>query len=57
MQESQAKKYRDDLTPDFGHVTVIVIGGEVDAAMSAHYVEADLHFQSYNALISRAEML
>jgi hypothetical protein len=52
--ESQAKKYRDDLTRKFGHITVIVIGGDIDATMSPHYPEADLQFQTYNALISRA---
>jgi hypothetical protein len=52
--EAQAKKYRDDLTPNFGHIAVIIIGGTVDATMSAQYTESDLQFLSYKAVISRA---
>lgn len=52
--EAQAKKYRDDLTPSFGHIKVIVVGGKVDPTMSKHYAESDLHFLTYNALVSRA---
>jgi len=52
--EAQAKKYRDDLTPNFGHIAIIIIGGEVDPTMSTQYAETDLHFLSYKAVISRA---
>ena len=52
--ESQAKKYRDDLTPDFGAMTIMIIGGNVDASMSSSYTESDVHFLNYKALISRA---
>lgn len=52
--EAQAKKYRDDLTPNFGHITTMIIGGSVDVKMSAHYAESELQFLSYKALISRA---
>jgi type I restriction enzyme, R subunit len=52
--EAQAKKYRDDLTPNFGHIAIIIIGGTVDATMSAQYTESDLQFLSYKAVISRA---
>ncbi len=52
--EAQAKKYRDDLTPSFGHIEVIVVGGKVDPTMSSHYPESDLQFLTYNALVSRA---
>jgi hypothetical protein len=52
--EAQAKKYRDDLTPNFGHIRVFVVGGEVDPTMSAQYVDADLQFLSYDVMISRA---
>lgn len=54
--EAQAKKYRDDLTPSFGHISVVVIGGAVDASMSAHYQEADLQFLSYKSVISKARV-
>jgi hypothetical protein len=52
--EAQAKKYRDDLTPNFGHIKVFIIGGEVDRTMSVQYSESDLQFLTYNAIISRA---
>ncbi len=52
--EAQAKKYRDDLTPDFGHIQVLIVGGEVDRTMSVQYTESDLQFLTYNAIISRA---
>ena len=52
--EAQAKKYRDDLTPSFGHITIMILGGTVDARMSAHYDEPDIQFLSYKALISCA---
>jgi len=52
--ESQAKKYRDDLTPDFGAMTIMIIGGNVDASMSSSYTESDVHFLNYKSLISRA---
>jgi hypothetical protein len=54
--EAQAKKYRDDLTPNFGHISILIIGGTVDAAMSAHYKEADIQFLSYKSVISRARV-
>lgn len=49
--EAQTKKYRDDLTPNFGHITVLIVGGEVDASMSAHYEERDVTFLSYTSPI------
>jgi hypothetical protein len=52
--EAQAKKYRDDLTPNFGHISIIIIGGTVDATMSAQYAESDLQFVTYKTVISRA---
>ncbi len=54
--EAQAKKYRDDLTPNFGPMSILVIGGSVDVTMSAHYAEADLQFLSYKAVISRSRV-
>ncbi len=52
--ESQVKKYRDDLTPDFGAMTIMIIGGHVDVSMSSSYREPDVHFLNYKSLISRA---
>jgi hypothetical protein len=52
--ERQAKEYRDDLTPQFGHMQILIIGGQVDERMSAQYQERDVTFTSYNAVISRA---
>ncbi len=52
--EAQAKKYRDDLTPDFGHIVILVIGGTVDSKMAAQYADSGVHFLSYKAVISRA---
>jgi hypothetical protein len=54
--EAQAKKYRDDLTCDFGHIRVLIIGGSVDSTMSAQYAESELLFLSYKAVISRARV-
>jgi hypothetical protein len=52
--EAQVKKYRDDLTPDFGQISILVVGGTVDQGMSAHYKEAEVQFLNYKAVISRA---
>lgn len=52
--EAQAKKYRDDLTPDFGAMTIMIIGGNVDVSMSSSYTESDVHFLNYKSLISQA---
>jgi hypothetical protein len=54
--EAQAKKYRDDLTPTFGPISILIIGGNVDVTMSAHYKEAELQFLSYKAIISRSRI-
>ena len=52
--EAQAKEYRDDLTPNVGPMDIVVIGGKVDPAMSAHYEQGDVQFLSYDAVISKA---
>jgi hypothetical protein len=52
--ESQAKKYRDDLTPVFGHMHIMIVGGNVDRHMSSEYKEVDLTFTTYPSLISKA---
>lgn len=53
-EESQAVKYRDDLTPDFGKIDIIVLGGHVDQKVSSHYERPDIKLMSYNSLISSA---
>ena len=56
MLNRRRKKYRDDLTPNFGHIAILIVGGSVDAAMSAQYKEADLQFLSYKSIISKARV-
>jgi hypothetical protein len=52
--ERQAREYRDDLTPQFGHMQILIIGGQVDEKMSSQYEVPDVTFMSYNNVISRA---
>lgn len=52
--ESQALEYRDDLTPSHGPMDMLIVGGTVDASMSAHYDRVDTKFLSYDAVISTA---
>ena len=53
--EGQAKKYRDDLTRKFSRpIDIIIIGKEVDKAMSAVYSETGITFLSYDAVIADA---
>lgn len=51
--EAQVKKYRDDLTPNFGTMDIMVLGGKVDKSMSQTYI-SDTQFRSYTAVISDA---
>lgn len=53
-EENQAEKYRDDLTPNFGKINVIVLGGRVDYKVSVHYERSDVKLTSYNSLVSSA---
>ncbi len=52
--ESQAKEYRDDLTPSHGAMDMLIVGGSVDSSMSDHYACEDTKFLSYDAVISTA---
>lgn len=52
--ETQAKKYRDDLTPSHGAMNVLVLGGSVDPGMSAHYETSDVQFRGYLSVIAEA---
>lgn len=54
VAEAQAKSYRDDLAPNFGHTVILVVGGTVDPKMASEYSERHLQFLSYKAVISRA---
>lgn len=51
--EAQVKKYRDDLTPNFGAMDIMVLGGRVDNSMAQTY-PSDTQFRSYMAVISDA---
>jgi hypothetical protein len=52
--EAQAKKYRDDLTPGFGAMDIVLVGGHVDTGMSAHYDVPGVRLLSYGAVLSNA---
>jgi len=52
--ENQAIKYRDDLTPKFDKIIILVLGGERHKTVPSHYDREDLKVISYAALISRA---
>lgn len=52
--EAQAKKYRDDLTPTFGKMSIILLGKKRDPQIPAHYDEEDIRFSSYLDVISIA---
>lgn len=52
--ESQAKKYRDDLTPTFGAMKILLVGGKVNPAMSGHYDVPDVTFVSYSDVFANA---
>jgi hypothetical protein len=52
--EAQAMKYRDDLTPGFGTMDVLLVAGKVNPKMSAHYDITSLKCLSYAAVFSNA---
>lgn len=52
--ENQAIKYRDDLTPRFGKIDLLVIGGKRHHGSSPYYEHDDLKIMSYTSLISKA---
>jgi hypothetical protein len=52
--ENQAEKYRDDLRSRFGHIKIIVIGGDVDRKILGNSHPIDTQLMTYPLLISNA---
>lgn len=52
--ENQAEKYRDDLTPDFDTMDILVIGGNVDSSIQKQYQRGDIRLLTYKAVFSTA---
>ena len=52
--ENQAEKYRDDLTPKFGKIIIIVLGKRKSERISEHYKTEDIKLLSYDSIISNA---
>jgi len=51
--ENQAEKYRDDLTPRFASMNILVIGGKVDSTPT-QYQRADVKWLTYETVFSNA---
>ncbi len=54
--ENQAEKYRDDLTPNFGTMDIVVVGGYVDQKISSQYNRKDIKLVPFSLLISNARI-
>ncbi len=52
--ENQAEKYRDDLTPRFSPIDILVVGGSVSSSIQRQYVGQDIKLLSFDAVISTA---
>jgi Histidine kinase-, DNA gyrase B-, and HSP90-like ATPase len=52
--ENQAEKYRDDLTPRFGTIDILVIGGKKSPKIQSQYSRNDIKMATYEAIFSRA---
>lgn len=52
--ENQAEKYRDDLTPRFEPIDILVVGGSVNSSIQRNYVGKDIKLLSFDAVISTA---
>ena len=54
--ESQAKQYRDDLTPHLQSkpIDILLLGGRRDPKQTALYDTADTKFMTYNDILSRS---
>jgi hypothetical protein len=52
--ENQAEKYRDDLTPRFGPIDILVVGGRKSASIQSQYQKADIRLLTYDLVISKA---
>jgi hypothetical protein len=51
--ENQAEKYRDDLTPKFADMDILVVGGTVDAGMASRHAP-NVKMVSYADVLSSA---
>jgi hypothetical protein len=49
--ENQAEKYRDDLTPEFGDMDILVVGGKIDTGMASR-LAPNILMLSYMDVIS-----
>lgn len=52
--EAQAKKYRADLTPLFGRLKIVLLGGKPGPGVQGYYEEESVRFLSYVGVISNA---
>lgn len=52
--EAQVKKYRADLTPRFGRLKIILMGGKPASGINGYYDQVDVRFLSYVGVISNA---
>lgn len=52
--ENQAEMYRDDLTPRFDPIDILIIGGSIDASIQRQYGGQNIRLLSFNAVISTA---
>lgn len=52
--ENQAEKYRDDLTPRFDSMDILVIGGKKSPRLLAQYQRGDIKLLTYEAVFSAA---
>ena len=52
--ENQAEKYRDDLTPHFDTMDIVVIGGKKGHGVSTQYQRPDIKWMTYDAVTSVA---
>ena len=52
--ENQAEKYRDDLTPRFGTMNILVVGGKKNPTIQSQYQRTDTQLLTYEAIFSRA---
>ena len=51
--QAQAESYRDELTPTFGRIDIILVGKDVDNALLLHQTPG-VRFLSYTGAISKA---
>lgn len=52
--ENQAEKYRDDLSPHFKDIDIVVLGGKRDPAIATVYSSRSIQLLSYADVISQA---